>query len=117
MSSISTSWIWIGIVICVIKSALFSGLNLAVFSLSPLRLQIEADNGNADALGVLKLRQDANHVLSTVIWGNVSINVMLTLLSSSVLAGLLANANRPLARTGLWPLGGAHSRACAHILR
>ena len=29
-------------------------------------------------------------MLSTVIWGNVSINVMLTLLSSSVLAGLSA---------------------------
>jgi hypothetical protein len=90
MSSFSTSWIWIGIVVCVIKSALFSGLNLAVFSLSPLRLQIEADNGNADAVGVLKLRQDSNQVLSTVIWGNVSINVLLTLLSSSVLAGLSA---------------------------
>lgn len=90
MSSIPSIWIWVGILVCVSQSALFSGLNLAVFSLSPLRLQIEADSGNADAAGVLNLRKEANQVLSTVIWGNVSINVLLTLLSSSVLAGLAA---------------------------
>ena len=90
MSSIPSIWIWVGIIVCVSQSALFSGLNLAVFSLSPLRLQIEADSGNADAAGVLNLRKSANQVLSTVIWGNVSINVLLTLLSSSVLAGLSA---------------------------
>jgi metal transporter CNNM len=90
MSSISSIWIWFGIAACVAQSAVFSGLNLAVFSLTQLRLQIDADGGNTDAARVLELRQDANAVLATIIWGNISTNVLLTLLSDSVLAGVSA---------------------------
>src|SRR6202021_1648953 len=88
MSSISTYGAWLGVIACILQSGLFAGLNLAVFSLSLLRLQIEADGGNADAVKVLELRKNANQVLSTVIWGNVTTNVLLTLLSDSVLTGL-----------------------------
>ena len=90
MSLILTISIWLGIAACIAQTALFAGLNLAIFSLSQLRLQIEADGGNADAVRVLALRQDSNGVLSTVVWGNVSTNVLLTLLSDSVLAGVAA---------------------------
>jgi metal transporter CNNM len=90
MSSVPSIWIWLGIVACVAQSAAFAGLNLAVFSLSQLRLQIQADGGDADAARVLDLRKNSNQVLATVIWGNVSTNVLLTLLSDSVLAGLYA---------------------------
>jgi hypothetical protein len=88
MTFVSSIWIWLGITACVVQSALFSGLILAVFSLSQLRQQLEADGGNADAARVLELRKDSNGVLATVVWGNVSTNVFLTLLSDSVLAGL-----------------------------
>jgi metal transporter CNNM len=88
MSSIESYGVWFGIIACVVHCGLFSGLNLAVFSLSLLRLQIEADGGNADAAKVLDLRKSANQVLATVIWGNVTTNVLLTLLSDSVLAGI-----------------------------
>jgi metal transporter CNNM len=88
MSSIPSIWIWLGIIVCVVQSALFAGLNLAFFSLSQLRLQLEADGGNADAARVLDLRKNSNQVLATVIWGNVGTNVFITLLSDSVLAGL-----------------------------
>jgi metal transporter CNNM len=90
MSSVSSIWIWLGIIACVAQSGLFAGLNLAVFSLSQIRLQIEVDGGNADAAKVLELRRNSNEVLATVVWGNVSTNVLLTLLSDSVLAGLSA---------------------------
>jgi len=88
MSYIPSIWIWLGIIACIMLSALFSGLNLAIFSLSQLRLQIETDGGNKDAARVLELRKNSNQVLATVIWGNVGTNVFLTLLSNSVLAGL-----------------------------
>jgi metal transporter CNNM len=88
MSSIPSPLIWLAIVVCVAQSAAFAGLNLAVFSLSLLRLQLEADGGDADAVKVLDLRKNANQVLATVIWGNVTNNVLLTLLSDSVLAGV-----------------------------
>jgi metal transporter CNNM len=88
MSYIPSISIWLGIIACITLSALFSGLNLAIFSLSPLRLQIEADGGNKNAERVLDLRRNSNQVLATVIWGNVGTNVFLTLLSNSILAGL-----------------------------
>jgi metal transporter CNNM len=81
-------WVWAGIVLCILQSAMFSGLNLAAFSLSQLRLRIEADGGNADAARVLNLRKNSNQVLATIIRGNVTTNVLLTLLSDSVLAGI-----------------------------
>lgn len=82
--------IWLGIAICIVKSALFSGLNLAVFSLSRLRLEAAAETGDADANRVLALRRDANYTLVTILWGNVAINVLLTLLAESALAGVAA---------------------------
>ena len=84
------SVIWVLIAFCVSQSAMFSGLNLAFFSLSRLRLETEADHGNAAAERILALRRDSNFLLTTILWGNVGINVLLTLLSNSVLAGVSA---------------------------
>ena len=83
-------FIWLGIVFCVSQSAMFSGLNLAFFSIPRLRLEIEAANKNKAAIQVLNLRKNSNFLLSTVLWGNVGINVLLTLLSNSVMAGVSA---------------------------
>ena len=82
--------VWIGIALCITQSAIFSGLNLAIFSISKLRLEVEAVGGNRDASGLLALRKDSNLTLATVLWGNVTINVLLTLLADSVLAGIEA---------------------------
>jgi metal transporter CNNM len=85
-----TTLIWLGIVICVSQSAIFSGLNLALFSVSRLRLEVEAAAGNRVAKQVVSLRADANGLLTTILWGNVSVNVLLALLSNSVMAGAAA---------------------------
>lgn len=82
--------VWIGIGLCLTQSALFSGLNLAVFSLGRLRLEAEAASGNYNARSVLTLRDRPNEILATILWGNVGINVLLTLLSNSVMAGISA---------------------------
>ena len=81
---------WFGVFFCVSQSAIFSGLNLAYFSLSRLQLEVEVSAGNQMAPKVLKLRHDSNFLLTTVLWGNVGINVLLTLLSNSLLAGMSA---------------------------
>jgi CBS domain containing-hemolysin-like protein len=86
------SLIWIGIAVCLVQSSIFSGLNLAFFSLSRLRLEAEAATGSRSAGRVLAFRRDSNFLLTTILWGNVSINVLLTLLSNSVLAGVAAFA-------------------------
>lgn len=82
--------IWLGILFCISQSAIFSGLNLAVFSLSRLRLDIEQSTGNEKAAKVIALRNNSNFTLTTILWGNVGINVLLTLLSNSALTGLIA---------------------------
>jgi CBS domain containing-hemolysin-like protein len=85
--------IWFGIVFCLTQSAMFSGLNLAFFSLTRLRLEIEAEaSPKSGARKVLKMRQDSNFLLTTILWGNVGINVLLTLLSESVMAGVISFA-------------------------
>ena len=83
-------FIWIGIFVCLAHSAMFSGLNLAFFSLSRLRLEAEAGTGNKAALKILALRRNSNRLLTTILWGNVAINVLLTLLSNSVMVGAVA---------------------------
>jgi cyclin M-like protein len=86
--SLADVFVWLGIALCIAQSGIFSGLNLAIFSISKLRLEVEAAGGNRDASGLLALRKDSNLTLATVLWGNVTINVLLTLLSGSVLTGI-----------------------------
>ncbi|MBI9039315.1 MAG: DUF21 domain-containing protein [Bacteroidales bacterium] len=84
-------FIWIGIAFCLSQSAMFSGLNLAFFSLTRLQLEIEAESSaRKGAKKVLSMRKDSNFLLTTILWGNVSINVLLTLLSDSVMAGIIS---------------------------
>ena len=90
--SLADVFVWLGIALCIVQSGIFSGLNLAIFSISKLRLEVEAAGGNRDASGLLALRKDSNLTLATVLWGNVTINVLLTLLSGSVLTGIGAFA-------------------------
>ena len=75
--------IWLAIALCISQSAIFSGLNIALFSLSRLQLEVESTKGNKAAKTVLALRNDSNFLLTTILWGNVGINVLLTLLSGS----------------------------------
>ena len=79
---------WIGIALCVAQSAMFSGLNLAALSIPRLRLELEVNAGNRNAQKVVELRRDTNLLLCTIVWGNIATNVVLTLLSESVLTGV-----------------------------
>ena len=81
--------VWIGIIFCITQSAIFSGLNLAFFSLSRLQLEVDAVE-DIRAKKVLLLREDSNFLLTTILWGNVGINVLLALLSNSVMVGIFA---------------------------
>jgi metal transporter CNNM len=85
-----TFLIWTGIFLCLSQSAMFSGLNLGLFSLTRLELQVAAQSGDERAVKILSLRRDANLCLVTILWGNVGVNVLLALLSGSVLTGIMA---------------------------
>jgi metal transporter CNNM len=83
---------WIGMALLVAQSGMFSGLNLALFGVSALRLQAMVGVGNVEAKRMLDLRSDSNFLLSTILWGNVGTNVLLTMLSDSVMTGAIAFA-------------------------
>lgn len=53
-----------------------------------MRLEAESEKGNEQASKILKLRTDSNRLLCTILWGNVSVNVLLALISESALTGL-----------------------------
>lgn len=81
---------WFGIFLCLSQSAMLSGLNLALFSPSKLELEVETRKGNSRAKRILDLRNNSNFTLVTILWGNVGVNVLLALLSGSVLSGISA---------------------------
>lgn len=81
---------WTLIALCLLQSGIFSGLTLGLFGLSRLRLEIEAEAGNKSAMRVLRPRTDSNLLLTTLLWGNVGVNVLFTLLTDSVMAGTAA---------------------------
>ncbi len=85
-----TMLIWLGILLCLSQSATLSGLNLAFFSISKLRLEMEAGKDDPHARRILALREDSNFLLVTILWANVAVNVLLALLSGSVLTGVMA---------------------------
>ncbi len=81
---------WIGILVCLSQSAMLSGMNLGLFSLTKLELSVAARKGDPRARRVERLRENANFALVTVLWGNVAVNVVLALLSGSLLSGIAA---------------------------
>ncbi len=81
---------WAGIILCLSQSATLSGLNLGLFSIGKLELEVEAKKRNPRAKRVLGLREHANFALVTILWGNVAVNVLLALLSGSVMTGVIA---------------------------
>jgi len=82
--------IWSGIGVCLVHSGVFSGLNLALLGVSRLRLEAEEKAGNPYASRVLELRRDSNFLLTTVLWGNVAVNCLLTVLADSMFTGVAA---------------------------
>ncbi len=80
---------WVGIFSCLGGSAICSGLTLGFFSLSRMHLELLDQQGNEEAQAILRVRQDANFLLATLLWSNVAVNVLLTLLSDEQMLGVL----------------------------
>jgi metal transporter CNNM len=84
----SEAWIILGIALCLSQSGIFSGLNIGLFSLGRIRLEAAASSGSKEAAKILHLRERSHLLLATILWGNVGANVLLTILSDSLLAGV-----------------------------
>lgn len=80
--------LWAGIAGCLLTTATLSGLTIGMFSVSKIRLSVLASNGDQDAQKILGLRNDSNMLLSTLLWGNMATNVVLTHLADTAITGL-----------------------------
>ena len=72
------------IVICLVFSGLFSGAEIAFFSLPETRLQTMKDEGRRAAKLALSLRQNPQRLLSTILIGNNVVNLTAAALISMV---------------------------------
>jgi len=84
------TYIWFGIIFCALNAAIFSGLNLAIFRIPFLQLKVLAEKKDKNAISVLEIRKQPNFLLATILWANVSYNVLLTILTNSIMSGLIS---------------------------
>ena len=78
------------IILLLLISGLFSGLNLGLMSLEPNELKRKAKLGNNDAAIIYPLRAKGNQLLVTLILANVAANSSLAIFLGSVTTGVIA---------------------------
>ena len=77
------------ILLCIIMSAYFSATETAFSSLNRIRIKNMADKGNKRAALVLKLSEDYDRVVSTILIGNNIVNIACASLSTLLFVRLL----------------------------
>jgi metal transporter CNNM len=77
-------------VILLLFSALFSGLTLGFMSLDVYTLKRKARLGDRQAKRILPVRQKGNHLLTTLLLGNVAVNAVLAIYLGSIATGVVA---------------------------
>ena len=65
----------VAVAVCIFFSALFSGIEIAFFSISDLKLRTLAEAGNASARMAHRLRENPQRLLSTILIGNNLANI------------------------------------------
>ena len=88
----------ITIAFCVIMSAYFSATETAFSSINRIRLKTMAEDGNKKAERALKLAENYDSLLSTILIGNNIVNILASSLTTILFIGLLKN-NESLATT------------------
>ena len=75
-------------VACIVMSAYFSATETAFSSLNKTRLRVLADNGNKRAALALKLSNDYDKLISTILIGNNIVNIMVASIGTLLFVGL-----------------------------
>ncbi len=74
--------IGIGIVLCIFLSGVFSAAEMSIISCNKVRMENEAEDGNKRAKRVLKLYEDYDDTLSTILLSNNLVNIAASALST-----------------------------------
>ncbi len=72
----------VAIIICVIMSAYFSATETAFSTFNRIRLKTMAEDGNRKAKKILKLSDNYDTLISTILIGNNIVNILATSLST-----------------------------------
>lgn len=78
------------VIFLLLLSAIFSGLNLGLMSLSPHELKRKVKHGNKHAKKIYPIRKDGNLLLVTLLLGNVAVNAALSVFLGSITIGVIA---------------------------
>lgn len=79
------------LVVLVVLSAYFSATETAFFSLNKIRLKSLASDGNKRAKKALKISEDLDRLLSTILIGNNLVNIASTAIATVLFIDLLGN--------------------------
>ncbi|MBE6887293.1 MAG: HlyC/CorC family transporter [Ruminococcaceae bacterium] len=89
------------IVLCVIMSAYFSATETAFSSLNRIRVKNMAEKGNKKAQLVLKLSENFDNMLSTILIGNNVVNILSASLATVLFVNWLGNEAGPSVSTAV----------------
>lgn len=78
------------VLILLLLSALFSGMNLGLMSLDPYELERKMSLGNKDAAKIYPVRKRGNLLLVTLLMGNVAVISAMSIFLESIAHGLVA---------------------------
>ena len=87
------------IVLCLLLSALFSATETAFSTLNRLRIKALADKGNKKAKLILKLLDDYNSLITTILIGNNIVNILSASLSTLLFVSWLGEQTGPTVST------------------
>lgn len=82
---------YIIVLILVSFSALFSGLNLGLFTIDKQTLKRRAELGDKNAQKIYPLRAKGNQLLATLLLGNITVNTILAVYLGSIFNGVIAS--------------------------
>ena len=94
----TTFWLISGsIVVLLCLSAFFSGSETALTAASRGKLRSQADKGSAGAERALKITEDSERLIGSVLLGNNLVNILATSLATSLFLGLFGESGVPVA--------------------
>ena len=83
------------IVVCLIISAFFSASEMAFSSLNRVRIKSMAEQGNSKAQLVLKMLDNYDNILSTILVGNNVVNILCSSMATVLFIALVGEAKGP----------------------
>ena len=81
---------YIVVIVLLVLSACFSGLNLGMMSLGPHDLKRKAEMGDKRAKKIYPVRKKGNLLLVTLLLGNVGVNAVIAIYMGSIASGVIA---------------------------